>query len=94
MKKAFEIKTYSVGLDDKEIKTEGEILNRLIRVDSNGWKLEADPRHAELLAEDLRVDKKGWQRQDLKREMMMKTLRSLTPIGPADTDRSWPERTT
>ena len=57
LEKAFEIKTDIIGLDDKEIKTEGKILNRLIRVDSNGWQLEADPRHAELLAEELQVDK-------------------------------------
>ena len=51
----FEIKTDIIGLDDAEIKTEGKILNRLIRVDANGWQLEADPRHAELLAEELQV---------------------------------------
>ena len=53
----FEIKTDLIGLDDNELKTEGKILNRLIRVDSEGWQLEADPRHAELLVEELQVDK-------------------------------------
>ena len=57
LEKAFEIKTDIRGLGVKEIRTEGQILNRLIRVDSNGCQVEADPRHLELLAEELRVDK-------------------------------------
>ena len=46
---AFEIKTDMLGLNDVDLQTSGKILNRLISVDEAGWKLEADPRHAELL---------------------------------------------
>jgi hypothetical protein len=33
--------------------TEGKILNRLVRVDQNGFSCEADPRHAELATQEL-----------------------------------------
>ena len=52
---AFEIKTDMLGRSDPEMKTSGKILNRLIRVDEEGWKLEADPRHAKLLIESLGI---------------------------------------
>ena len=52
---AFEIKTDMLGRSDPELKSSGKILNRLIHVDSDGWKLEADPRHAELLIEAMGV---------------------------------------
>ena len=52
---AFEIKSDLLGSSDEELKTSGKILNRLIRVDEAGWKLEADPRHAELLVEELGI---------------------------------------
>ena len=55
LESTFEIKTDLLGRDDQELKTSGKILNRLIRVDKDGWKLEADPRHAELLIEALGV---------------------------------------
>ena len=50
---AFEIKTEMVGHDrkDHDIKSEAKILNRIIKADHEGWKVEADPRHAELLIE-------------------------------------------
>ena len=55
---AFEIKTDIIGQSKgDDVKTKGKILNRLIRVDDDGWKLEADPRHAELLVEELKVEK-------------------------------------
>ena len=60
LESAFEIKTDIIGYQDEELKQEGKILNRLISVDHTGWKLEANPRHAELLIEDLGVkDGKG-----------------------------------
>ena len=37
------------------------MLNRIVRYTSNGWELEADPRHAELLVEQLCVKGKGVQ---------------------------------
>ena len=55
LESAFEIKTDMLGLDDIELQTSGKIRNRLISVDDAGWKLEADPRHAELLVEELGV---------------------------------------
>ena len=60
LESAFEIKTDMLGRSDPELKSSGKILNRLIHVDSDGWKLEADPRHAELLIEAMGVrDGKG-----------------------------------
>ena len=51
----FEIKKDLLGRDDQELKTSGKIQNRHIKLDKDGWKLEADPRHAELLIEPLGV---------------------------------------
>ena len=34
-------------------KPEGKLLNRVVRGDARGWRLEADPRHAELVVEQL-----------------------------------------
>ena len=55
----FEIKTDLIGhnVKDPDIKGEGKILNRIIKADNDGWKLEADPRHAELLIEEMKIEK-------------------------------------
>ena len=52
LKKAYEIKTQRVGIG-KNLKTEGKVLNRIIRATDKGWEIEADPRHAELVVEQL-----------------------------------------
>ena len=44
----FSIKTKIVGLRDDEEKEE-RILNRVIRVTSQGWEMEADQRHADII---------------------------------------------
>ena len=40
-----------LGRSDPELKTSCNVLNRLISVDEDGWKIEVDLRHAELLIE-------------------------------------------
>ena len=45
---SFEIKSHIIG-DQPGMEREGKILNRIIRVTDQGWQLEADPRHAELI---------------------------------------------
>ena len=50
--KAYEIKTQKVGKCDG-YKGEGKVLNRILRVTEDGWEMEADPRHAELVVEQL-----------------------------------------
>ena len=50
--KAFEIKSCMLG-DEPGMETEGKILNRIVRVTKDGWQLEADPRHAELIIQEL-----------------------------------------
>ena len=39
--------------DQPGMEREGKILNRIIRVTDQGWQLEADPRHAELIIQEL-----------------------------------------
>ena len=46
--KAYEIKTQKVGMS-VGYKTEGKVLNRVLRCTKDGWEMEADPRHAELV---------------------------------------------
>ena len=55
--KAYEIKTQKVG---KYIgyNNHGKVLNSVLRVTEDGWEMEADPRHAELV-----VDQLGRQRR-------------------------------
>ena len=56
---AYEIKTAHLG-PNKSGHSEGKVLNRIIRWSANGWELEADPRHAELVIEQLQLqDSKG-----------------------------------
>ena len=49
---AYEIKTQKVGMSIG-YKNEGEGLNRVLRCSEDGWEMEADPRHAELVVEQL-----------------------------------------
>jgi hypothetical protein len=48
----FEIKTEGVGTGPGEAR-EARILNRVIRVDENGWEYEADQRHGEMIVRSL-----------------------------------------
>ena len=52
---SYEIQTQKLGLG-AGCEQEGKVLNRIVRCDSNGWSLEADPRHAELVIEQLDVE--------------------------------------
>ena len=52
LEKAYEIKTQKIGMADG-YKEEGKVLNRVIRRTSDGWEIEVDPRHAELVFEQL-----------------------------------------
>ena len=55
--KKYEIKTQRVGRgkmrNGEQKKTEGQVLNRVVRQSTDGWELEADLRHAELIVEQL-----------------------------------------
>ena len=52
----FEMKTTSMGLKEGESKEE-RILNRVIRVTSEGWEYEADQRHADLIIQEMGASK-------------------------------------
>ena len=59
LEKANEIKTQKISAS-KGGNREGKVLNRILRCDSVGWQIEADPRHAELIVEQLGLqDDKG-----------------------------------
>ena len=53
----YEIKTQRIGIGKTkkgiEKKSEGQVLNRVVRRTNRGWELEADLRHAELIIEQL-----------------------------------------
>jgi hypothetical protein len=51
---AYEIQTQKLGLGENCV-SEGKVLNRIVRCSEEGWSLEADPRHAELIIEQLGV---------------------------------------
>jgi hypothetical protein len=70
----FEIKTEVVGLGSEEVR-EARILNRVIRVDENGWEYEADQRHGEMIIKSLEMtnakgvstpggDEQPWKEQE------------------------------
>lgn len=50
LEKEFELNTQ---ISSARKKSEGHILNRIVRHTSDGWEMEADPRHAELIIEQL-----------------------------------------
>ena len=71
LEQRFEIKSKIIGSGDGEAKEE-RLLNRVIRVTKEGWELEADQRHADIIVEKLNLgdakgvktaceDDKGWQ---------------------------------
>ena len=50
----FEIKTCVIGTDTKKGEvSEGKVLNRMVRCTDQGFELEADPCHAEIIIEQL-----------------------------------------
>ena len=48
--KAYEIKTQKIGMSDG-YKTEGKVLNRVLRCTKDGREMEASSRHAEFVVE-------------------------------------------
>ena len=54
LQKAYEIQTQKVGVGEN-MDREGKVLNRIVRCVSEGWEVEADPRHAELIVEQLGI---------------------------------------
>ena len=54
LERRFEIKTKVIGLGDEEVREE-RILNRIIRVTHEGWEMEADQRHADIIIERLNL---------------------------------------
>ena len=50
----FSIKTRILGMREDEVKEE-RILNRVIRVTSQGWEMEADQRHVDIMIEQLNL---------------------------------------
>ena len=57
LEKRYKIKTQRTREDDgKEV--EAKILNRIVRITPEGYELEADPRHAELIIEELTENKR------------------------------------
>ena len=55
LKKKFEVKINRIG-HGANVKREGRILNRIIRATKEGFELEADQRHADLIIHDLDLD--------------------------------------
>ena len=55
LEKAYEIKTQHIGYA-KGRPREGKVLNRIIRYTEEGFEIEADPRHAELVMEQMQVE--------------------------------------
>ena len=51
----YEIQTQRIGVGPGR-DLEGKILNRIVRWTPNGYELEADPRHAELIVKTLKVE--------------------------------------
>ena len=51
---AYEIQTQKIGAGEG-CEREGKVLNRIVRYTEQGFELEADPRHAELIIEQLGV---------------------------------------
>ena len=53
---AFEIKSSLIGEAD-HLNKETKTMNCLVRVPKNGWEIEADPRHGELIIKELELEK-------------------------------------
>ena len=56
LSESFEIKSSIMG-KAAHLDKEGKILNRIVRITSEGWEVEADQRHGELIAQELGLDK-------------------------------------
>ena len=54
LEKAYELKTQRIS-NRKDCTTEGKVLNRIVRWIKEGYELEGDPRHAELVVEQLEL---------------------------------------
>jgi hypothetical protein len=54
LEQRFDIKSKVVGLADDEVKEE-RILNRIIRITPEGWELEADQRHVDIMVEQMNL---------------------------------------
>ena len=52
LSKAYELQSQKLGRESDQ-QLEGKVLNRIVRCTDFGWEIEADPRHAELVAEQL-----------------------------------------
>ena len=52
----FELKTAAIGMGPEDVK-EAKVLNRVMRVDKEGWYLEADQRQSELIIRDLSLER-------------------------------------
>ena len=50
--KRFDIKSEMIG-EDQDLKKELNVLNRIVRVTEDGFEMEADIRHVELMVEEL-----------------------------------------
>ena len=78
LEKEYEIKSQFLGKPDgtRKWSQEGKAFNRIIRWTPEGWELEADPRHAELVIEQFGIKgQKGvstpgtyWKEEDLQVE--------------------------
>ena len=54
MSAAYAIQTHRLGMHSGW-ERQGKVLNRVVTYDNTGWRLEADPRHAELIIKHLGV---------------------------------------
>ena len=56
LEEKFDIRdTFILGYEDGDLR-EGKVLNRIVRAGDDGWELEADPRHAELLIQQMELE--------------------------------------
>ena len=54
LSKAYEIKTQKIRGSHGDVK-DGKVLNQILRFTNEGWEIEADQRHAELVVEQLNL---------------------------------------
>jgi len=91
MEARFEIKTKIIGSREGEEK-EARVLNRIIRVTSDGWEYEPDQRHAELIIESLGLmeakavetpteEEKKWEEEDNLKELDAEKSRRFRSIA-------------
>jgi len=80
----FEIKTSVIGTGVGEVQ-EARVLNRIIRITSNGWEYEPDQRHAEMIVEQLGL--KEAKAVETPRRRRRSGRQRRTPRSSAQTDR-------